>query len=229
MFKKSFIAMLAVFLVLFAAGCGNKGNNANTNKPAADKPEYSADKAILGYAELYAFGFTEHLKETGLTQADQDKYSEKVLKPLVQAFAEFPLSNDNAATMLGEYVSLAEAAMRIKTEIVKDDPENPVVKLSARNINQQAASEMVSSNESLIALGQMIGTWQAQGYSVDDMKANADFQKAAMEYLINFIKEIPINKESSIEITCQKRKGEDGKLYWEPKSTTELEEFVKIQ
>lgn len=229
MLKKSFMMMMALFLVLFAAGCGNKDNNANTNKPAAvEKPEYSADKAMLGYAELCAFGVTEHLKETGLTKAEADKYSEKVIKPLVESFKEFPLSDDNVLNVLGEYVGLLESAMAMKTEIVKDDPENPVVKLTARTIDQKGVSEMSSKNENLIAFGEMMGAWEVQGYSVDDMKANADFQKAAMEYMINFIKAFPMNKESSIEITCQKRKGDDGKLYWEPKSTTELEEFVKI-
>ena len=163
MFKKSFMAMMALFLVLFAAGCG--GNKDNAPKADAEKPEFSADKAILGYAEIYTFGITEHLKETGLTEADANKYSEKIIGEMTKAFSEFPLSDDNVATMVGNYVGKVAAAMDIKTELVKDDPENPVVKLSAQTINQKGSEEIASNNEDLIALGTLMGTMQAQGLS----------------------------------------------------------------
>ena len=226
MFKKSFMAMMALFLVLFVTGCGG-GNKDNAQKAAADKPEFSADQAVLGYAEMYAFGVTEHEKEAGLTEADLQKYGNKIIGETTEAFAEFPLSEDNVATMVGNYVGTLSQAMEMKAEVVKDDPEHPVVKLSAKTLNQKGAEEVAANNEDLLALGTAMGTLQAQGLSLDEMKANEEFQKSAMEVLNKFVSAFPMNPEASIEVTCDKVKGADGKFYWAPQDKAALETFVQ--
>lgn len=229
MFKKSFMAMMALFLVLFVAGCGgNKDNNA-APKADAEKPEYSADQAVLAYAELYTFGVTNHMKEAGFTEANTKEVGDKIVGDLVKGFSEFPLSDESILEMVGIYTDKVDKAMEIKTELVKDDPEHPVVKLSAKIIDQNALGAIMSNNEDILALGMALGELQAQGLSVDDLKANAEFQKASLEGLGKFFDAIPMKAESSVEVTCNKIKGDDGKFYWAPQDPTVVSKFVQGQ
>ena len=55
-----FVAILAMFLV---SGCG-------------DKLKDTADKAVLAYAELYAYGDTDKTEATGMTKEQKEKISE---------------------------------------------------------------------------------------------------------------------------------------------------------
>ena len=226
MFKKSFMAMMALFLVLFTAGCGGGKDD---SKSAADKPEYSADKAVLGYAEMYAFGATDHLKETGLTESDVKAVKEKIIGDLIQSFSQFPLSDDNVVEMIGVYAGKLFTEMDIKATLKKDDPENPVVTLSVCTLNNEGATKEATTNEDIIALGTALGQLQAEGITVDQLKENADFQKAVMECISNFIDKLPFNAETSMDVPCVKLKGSDGKIYWAPKDPAAVAQFVQPQ
>ncbi len=225
MFRKTFAAMMALVLVFFVTGCG--GGGSEQKKAEVEKPQYSADQAIKGYAELYAFGVTEHMAETGLTDSDVKPVEDKIVGDLVNAFSQFPLSDDNIAGMSGTYVDKLSTAMGIKTTLKKDDPESPVVTLSACTIDQAAAAQEAAQNEDLQALGMALGSLQAEGITVEELKANAEFQAAAMDAINSFIEKIPLTAEKSIDITCEKVKGADGKLYWAPKNSTEVMNFVQ--
>ena len=213
MFKKSFAAIMAFVLAIFVTGCGGD----EPKKADTEKPQYSADKAIQGYAEMYAFGVTNNMKEAGLTEADVKEVSDKIIGNFVADFAEFPLSDDNVAHMTGVYVDKLEKAMNIRTTLKKDDPENPVVTLTVNTINKKGAEEVASTNPEILALSEALGELMGEGLTMEDLKNNEAFQKSVMECIDSFINELPLNAEASMDVVCEKVKGTDGKIYWAPK------------
>ena len=221
MFKNCFAAIMALMLTIFVAGCGSE------NKSDVEKPAYSADKAVQGYAEMYAFGVTSHMKEAGLTDADVKKISDKIIGELVTSFAEFPLSDDNIAHMTGVYVDKLEKSMGIKTTLKTDDSESPVVTLTVKTINAKGAEEVALSNPDLLALGAALGELKLEGMALEEIKENVALQKTAMQCIDNFINELPFNEEKSIEVECEKVKGSDGKLYWAPRYPEAVVAFVQ--
>lgn len=225
MFKKSFAAMMALVLVFFVAGCG--GGGGEQKKAEVEKPQYSADQAVKSYAELYAFGVTTHMAEAGLTDSDVKPIEEKIVGDLVNAFSQFPLSDDNIANITGMYVDKLSSTMNIKTTLKTDDPESPVVTLSARTIDQAAAAAEAAQNEDLLALGMALGALQAEGITIDELKADAEFQTATIDAINKFIEKVPLTAEKSVDITCEKVKGADGKLYWAPKNLNDVINFVQ--
>lgn len=225
MFRKTFAAMMALVLVFFVTGCG--GGGGEQKKAEVEKPQYSADQAIKSYAELYAFGVTTHMAEAGFSDSDVKTVEDKIVGDLVNAFSQFPLSDDNIANMTGMYVDKLNSAMNIKTTLKTDDPESPVVTLSARTIDQDAVAQEAAQNEDLLALGMAVGSLEAEGITVDELKTNDEFQTAAMDAINKFIDKIPFTAEKSIDVACEKVKGADGKLYWAPKNSTEVMNFVQ--
>ena len=225
MFKKSFAAIMALMLAIFVTGCGGD----EPKKAEVAKPAYSADKAVQAYAEMYAFGVSNHLNEAGLTEADTKEVSDKIVGELVNSIAEFPLSDDNIAEMAGVYVGKLEKAMEIKSTLKKDDPEEPVVTLSVQTINMVDAAKVAASNSDLLALGMALGQLENEGLTIEDLKNNEEFQKSAMEAISNFINELPLNPKTSMDVPCQKVEGSDGKIYWAPKDPAAVAAFVQPQ
>ena len=92
MLKKILFGALTVLLALSLVGCGGKKDAAKTDAPAEQKAEVAVegapDKAILAYAQLYAYGVIEDENQAaaGLTDADIDKVQDQVLMPIVDAF-----------------------------------------------------------------------------------------------------------------------------------------------
>lgn len=226
MFKKSFAAIMALVMAIFVTGCGGGDE---PKKADTEKPQYSADKAVQGYAEMYAFGVTNNMKEAGLTDKDVKEVSDKIVGDLVASFAEFPLSDDNVAKMAGIYVGKLEKAMNIKTTLKKDDPENPVVTLTVNTINKKGAEEVATTNPEILALGEALGELMGDGLTMEDLKNNEAFQKSVMECVESFVKEIPVNAETSMDVVCEKVEGTDGKIYWAPKDAGAVAAFVQAK
>lgn len=208
------VAILAMLATLCLAGCG------------AEKPKDSADKAIQGWAEMYAYGISDNMSATGMTKEQSDQVSEKVIGDMLKAFSMYPLSEQNVEAITTEYITKLQAAMAIKTKIKKDDAEHPVVEVSANVIDQQGAANLAQTNEDMIALGIALGQLRAQGVTDEQLKANADFQKAVMECVSNYINEIPLKGTQTIEVKCSASEGDGGKLYWAPDDPQALLKFV---
>ncbi|MBR6013018.1 MAG: DUF5105 domain-containing protein [Selenomonadaceae bacterium] len=222
MLKKSFVALAVLSLMVLFTGCGGD----DQKKAATEKPAYSADKAVLAYAEMYAFGVTDHLSEAGLTEKDIEQISDNIVGEFVQSFAQFPLNEENVAAMTTSYLAKLMLAMDIKTTLKTDDPENPVVTLTATTVNEAEAAKMAETNPDILGLGVALGQLQSEGHTLDQLKNNPEFQKAAMECIDNFINEIPLNPEKSIDVPCEKAQGSDGKVYWAPKDPAAVMNFV---
>ena len=235
MFKKILFGALTILLALSLVGCGDeKTDDAKKNPKAEEKvsaPAGNADKAVLAYAQLYAYGVIEdeNMTAAGLTDKDVEKIQDQVIKPLVESFKQYPLSDESVAEMTAQYVAKLHMAMEMKAAVKKDDATNPVVELKATTINQAGAMEVAANNESLIELGAAYGELQAQGMTEDQLKENAEFQQFALERINAFIDEFPLNPESSIDVICEAAEGSDGKIYWAPKNPEEIAKFVTGQ
>ena len=235
MLRKVLFGALTLLLALTLIGCGAKKDDAKKDDAAAPKteekveaPTGTPDKAVLAYAQLYAYGVIEdeNMKAAGMTDKDVEEVQEQVIKPIVEVFQKYPLSDESVAEMTGQYVAKLHNAMAIKTTVKKEDATNPVVELKATTINQAGADEVAKNNEDLVTLGAAYGELQAQGLTEAQLKESPDFQAFALEAINKFIDEFPLNPESSIEVTCEAVKGSDGKMYWAPKNPEEVAKFV---
>ena len=238
MLRKVLFGALTLLLALTLIGCGAKKDDAKKDDAAAPKteekveaPTGTPDKAVLAYAQLYAYGVIEdeNMAAAGMTDKDIEKVQDQVLAPIVDAFKQYPLSDESVAEMTGQYVGKLHTAMDMKATVKKEDATNPVVELKATTINQAGADEVAKNNEDLVTLGAAYGELQAQGLTEAQLKESPDFQAFALEAINKFIDEFPLNPESSIEVTCEAVKGSDGKMYWAPKNPEEVAKFVTGQ
>ncbi len=203
-----FVAILAMFLV---AGCG-------------DKPKDTADKAVLAYAELYAYGDTDKTEATGMTKEQKEKISEALLTEVDQMFQSMMLSENNAVAVTNYYVADRKANMNLKAKVKKDDSENPVVELTATPVDKAELDKLLQTNEDLLALGVVLGMAQQQGV---DVRNDASYQQGAMDVLRKFIDEIPYDEEKTLDVPCQLVKSDDGKtLHWAPKDPKAIQKFL---
>ena len=214
MLKKLLMSVVALLAVFAIAGCG------------ADKPKDSADKAILGYSEIMAYGVSDSMAATGMTKKQEEEIQEAVIGDLLKAFAQFPLNDANVQTVTTSCITKMKAAMQIKTEITKDDDEHPVVKVTANVIDQAGAANLANTNADIQALGVVLGALQANGYTVEQFKQDPDFQKATIECIENYINEFPLKMGQTYECKCEIVKGDDGKTYWAPVDVDGLKKFV---
>ena len=239
MFRKILFGALTLLLAMCLVGCGGKKDDgAKKDDAAAPKaeetvkaPEGAPDKAVLAYAQLYAYGIIEDENQAaaGMTEKDIEAVQDQVLSPIVDTFKQYPLSDESVAEMTGQYVAKLHAAMDMKATVKKDDATNPVVELTATTINQEGAAKVAETNTDLVALGTAYGELQAQGLTEAQLKESAEFQQFALESIDKFINEFPLNPETSIEVTCEAVEGSDGKLYWAPKDPQAVAKFVTGQ
>ena len=230
MLKKFTFAALTFLFTLCMIGCGDDKSAGDKNSDAS-KVEGSADKAVLAYAQLNAYGIIEDENQAaaGMAENDIKDVQDRVLAQLVQAFQNFPLSDENIDKITKQYVAKLHVAMNLKTTIKKDDPKNPVVELTARTINRENTDKVAETDENLLALGNTLYQLQLAGFTYEQLKNDPNFQAAAMETISNFISEFQLNDEKSIDITCEALKGSDGKMHWAPQNPQDITKFVNGQ
>ncbi|ORT99148.1 hypothetical protein D081_2118 [Anaerovibrio sp. JC8] len=214
MMKKLLLGLVALIAIFAIAGCGT------------EKPKDSADKAVLGYSEIMAYGVSDSMAATGMTKKQEEEIQEAVIGDLLKSFAQFPLNDANVENVTASYITKMKAAMQIQTKVKKDDAEHPVVEVTANVIDQAGADKLASTSEDIIALGVVLGALQANGYTVEQFKQDPDFQKATIECIDNYINAIPLKMGQTYECKCEIVKGDDGKTYWAPVDVDGLKKFV---
>jgi len=232
---KNFLAAICAACLtacLLVTGCGGEEKPSEpATKTETDAPQFGADKAVLAYAQLYAYGIIEdeNLQAAGLTQAGVEEIQNQVLQPVVDALQKFPLNDESVSEMAKQYVGKLHKRMAMKTRVKTDDPKNPVVELTAATIDGEEATRLAQDDENLTALAAQLNELQAAGMTEDDLKANEDFQQFAMESLNAYIDDFPFNDEQSIDVPCEATKASDGKFYWAPKDRDAVIKFVTGQ
>jgi hypothetical protein len=231
MLRKVLFGALTLLLALGMIGCGGKKDDANDKKDTAVAVEGSADKAVLAYAQLYAYGNIEDENKAaaGMADADIEKVQEQVIAPIIDSFKMYPLSDESVKTMATQYVEKLHAVMNMKATIKTEDKEHPVVTLTVTTIDGAGAAKIAENNADLIALGTAYGELQAQGLTEEQLKESPEFQQFAIESINNFINEFPLNPEASMDFTCDIVKGADGKMHWAPQDPAAVAKFVTGQ
>lgn len=210
--KKLLLPLVAILATFLIAGCGD------------DKPKESADKAVLAYAELYAYADTDKLSATGMTKEQKEQISDALRTETDDMFKSMMLTDDNATAITDYYIADRKANLELKAKVKKDDSKNPVVELTATPVDSKGASELMDKNEDLIAMGVYIGLAQQQGL---DVRTDPVYQQGAMNSLRAMIDEIPYEAEKTLDVTCELVKSDDGKaLYWAPKDPQAIKKFL---
>ena len=124
MVKKVLFGALTLLLALCLVGCGGKKEDTAKKDEAPAKAEEvkvdgTPDKAVLAYAQLYAYGVIEdeNMAAAGMTDKDIEKVQNQVIAPLVETFKEYPLSDESVAEMTGQYVAKLHVGMNMKTTV----------------------------------------------------------------------------------------------------------------
>ena len=164
-----------------------------------------------------------------MTDADTKPMEEKIIGDLLKAFSAFPLSDENVQKATADYIQKLHNAMEIKTTLKKDDPEHPVVEVSAETLNLAGAMEVANTNEDIQALTQALQELHNEGITDDQLKENAEFQEAVLQVIDSFTNEYPLNARTSMDVTCKAVQGSDGKMYWAPEDAEALAKFVSGQ
>ena len=210
--RKLFLPMIAILAMFLMAGCGS------------DKPKDSADKAVLAYAELYAYADTDKDAAAGLTKDQKKKISDFVRNQSDELFQSMMLSEDNATAITDYYIKDRKDNMELSAKVKKDDDKNPVVELKATPIDSKGGEAMLGTKEDLVAMGVYIGLAQQQGI---DVRTDPVYQQGAMDSLRAFIDQIPYDSEKTLDVPCELVKSDDGKtLHWAPKDPQAIQKFL---
>ena len=148
---------------------------------------------------------------------------------MLEGFRQFPLSEENAQKATVLYIEKLHTAMEIKTTLKKDDPEHPVVEVSAETLDTAGATEVTQNSEDMQALIQALNQLHEEGITDDQLKENPEFQEAVIQVIDNFTNEYPLNPRTSLDVTCKLAEGADGKFYWAPEDPIALQKFVTGQ
>lgn len=232
MLKKILSGALATMFALGAIGFGGNveaATPANAQKTiTATKIEaaksISADKAILAYAQLYAYGDADAdaIKAAGLTQKEIEDIQTQVLAGPMFGFAYFSLEKPNLESIMNQYIDNIKTSSNIKVTFKTDDPANPIVVLTAKTVDGAAADKALKSNAEMAKLMEKAETRK----DLDDQHLfkDAEYQKFAVATLKKFIASTPYTAEKSIEIPCT-MVAKDGKMFWAPKDASMIDNF----
>ena len=75
-----------------------------------------------------------------MTEADMKPAQEKTIGALLQAFSQFPLSDENVQNATAAYVEKLHNGMEIKATLIKDDPGQPIVEISVEPLDAAGAA-----------------------------------------------------------------------------------------
>lgn len=222
MSKKIFLTLIAVFM-LCTVGCGV---DEKKNTSEATTPEFGADKAILAYAELYAYGAPDDPKVAGLPE----KFVADAQRTIFKRFDDYyPLNEETSRELIKNFTATLKTRMEIKTSLKTNDAAHPVVELSAKVVDWQRALKNVDVDRNLISLRMTWGELQTQGLTDEQLRKDSKFQKLALESLSKYFGNLPLKSDAKLDVTCKISIGEDGKFYWSPENPDALAQFVSGQ
>ena len=193
------------------------------------KTDLGAEKAVLAYAQVYAYGSTPYAKEAGFSNDDMSEMQKLIYNRLRDSFKQFCLSDESLQKITDTYLNKMESSMEITTKLKVADAKNPIVTLTAKVLDEESFEKQATNNQNIqgLAFG-IMGMQQINGKTEADLKADSEIQKALQEGINNFIAGLDFGQAKSIDFTCEKIKDTDGKTYWVPQDTKTLYEFLTI-
>ena len=187
----------------------------------AATPKFSADKAVLAYAELYTFGTSENVAATGLPQEFAEEIQKRMQNHLMMAFKNYPLNPENFATVQTKLVEKLHEVIKISARLKVDDAENPVVEITANHINQKVVDEMTEHDGDFKTLDVMRHISEPLELATD-----GQFQSTALKAFQRLIDELPVKDATTFEVACKLVEDDNGNFYWIPQDMSALSKFV---
>lgn len=216
MHKKLLFSIMSVLMVFCLTACGDS---------SVEKPKDSAEKAVLGWAEMSAFGNSANVSATGMDKAQQEQLSNSVVKGTTELLTAFPVSEVCLEKFSKDYFSNLPAKMNISTKIKKDDAEHPVVEVTANVIDVSKVNDIASKSENLAQITLAMEQLHEKGVTDEQIKADAEFQQELAATFVKYLDEMPLIQKT-FDVTCKIAQGEDGNLYYVPEDVDALKKFL---
>ena len=214
--------VFAAFLLVFTMFSTTVGQCAKDQTP-----KYGADKAILAYAEVYAFGYSKDSKYIGLSKDDISEFERQVAAKFADDFKEFCLNEESLNKLTDVYVKKFKSDMKIKTSFKEKNEEAPVINLTANILNNESYENQANNDKNLQALVFSILGLKEQGKTNTDLLEDSEFQKTSVDCITNFINGLSINQRNTLYVKCKKITSEDGKIYWAPEDPEVVMNFIQ--
>ena len=218
MLRKNFLTALIAATILLTA-CGQK------------LPESSADKAVTAYAQLYTCGtIDDEIRPTvNLSDGDIAEARARLVKFLTDAVEKYPLADQTIDAIAKKLLGRLHSIMDIKAAIKDGTDEHPTVELVTTTINLDFVKSFAAEDDRVVALKSRLDELKTQGVTDDELKADLEFQKLALDAIGGFVGEIFLNEEATILVPCKIVTGANGKLYWQPEDVQAIAHFISGQ
>lgn len=193
----------------------------------AAKIQGTPDKAILAYAEAYAFAGSSNAASAGLTEIDISEAKNQIKIEFAKEFEEFCLSDESLDKLTDVYISKLQSSMELTTKLKKKSSKVPLVTVTGKILDKASFNQQGENDENIIGLAFAIAGLKDKGKTDEDLKVYAEYQEAAVTAITNFIDALQFTQIKSLDIICTPIQAVDGKTYWAPKDAEELMNFVQ--
>ncbi|MBR5912909.1 MAG: hypothetical protein IKZ58_00880 [Selenomonadaceae bacterium] len=217
MFRKSFDVMAAIFLTLSVAGC-------------TAYSDISADKSVLPYVEMFATGRSAHIADAGISKQTEQEIYDDIHQKLMERFSSYPLNKQTLEKVVDDYLKYLQEVTKVTTTLKKDDSKEPIVEVKATVIDESGFDDL-SQYENLDGFSELLARVQTakdSGVTLEQLKADEEFQKFAANCIDKMLRSMPVN-ERTLEVICTRLQGEDAKMYWGPADIETLVKFSQGQ
>ena len=220
MLKKCFLAMVAVVMTLFTVNI-NACYARSTNESLQN-----AEKTVLAYAQVYGYGATDYAEEAGIQQSDITEIRQIISNKFRDSFKDFCLSDESLKNLTDVYCKKLETSMEISTKLKVAKSKRPVITVTAKILDEKSFESQATNDANIQALAFAIMGLKNEGKTEEDLKADATVQETIQDCIGKFIAGLNFGEAKSMDFTCKKIKGENGKTYWAPQDTDALYQFI---
>ena len=210
-----YVLMLAAII---CAGCGG-----------SEKVDGTPDKAIMAYCEIVTMGESPNMTAAGFSDEDNKNLRKMMIKVFEESFNEIvPLSEQSADDLANIFYANSKAKINFQATLKTNDAERPVVELTTTPYDMSNATNAYAPNDELIALLGMVGKLKSDGATDEQLKANPEVQKLAVDVFGKYLKELPIKSEMTCAVACKKVTGTNGNIHWAPDDVNALMDFITL-
>jgi len=217
MHRKILVCALMLAMVLLTS-CGG-----------VEKVDGTPDKAIMAYCEIVTMGESPNMTAAGFSDEDNKNLRKMMIKVFEESFNEIvPLSEQSANDLANIFYANSKAKIKFQAKIKTEDIERPIVELTTTPFDMSNTTNAYAPNDELLALLGMVGKLKSDGVTDEQLKANPEVQKLAVDVFGKYLKELPIKSEMTYAVACKKVTGTDGNIHWAPDDVNALMDFITL-
>ena len=189
----------------------------------AATPKSSPEETVLAYAEMYSLGTSEHLAATGIPKDITDAIEKDVTSHLMTAFMNYPMTKNNFQNVKEKYFAKLHEIIKISARLKKNDDVNPIVEITATNVDQEVADKIKAEDANFLTMDVMNHL-----SSAEELAADGQYQGLAINSIGNVIKGLTATAPKTYDVTCEIVTDDGGNSYWKPSNVQGLFDFVMI-